>query len=81
MNIADIKCKQCGYAHTIGNGCEPQTPTPVCQCPECGETISCERVHNGIGYVYHAVHCGWGHEVTPLNQTEMQTWPAGWRKD
>lgn len=37
-----------------------------CKCPECGETTTCERVHNGLGYVWHAVHCGWGHEVEPL---------------
>lgn len=38
----------------------------LADCPLCGKTVPCERVHNGIGYVFHMVHCGWGHEVTPI---------------
>ena len=31
-------------------------------CPSCGEPVQPERTHNGICYVYHFVHCGWGHD-------------------
>ena len=62
---------------------EPVTPNPICQCPECGSMIPCERVHNGICYIYHAVHCGWGFEATPIQQLdesdEGKSWPHGWR--
>ena len=29
-------------------------------CPECGEEMSVEYVNNGVGMVWHGVHCGWG---------------------
>ena len=31
-------------------------------CPKCGELINVDRVHNGIGFVFHAVHCGYGQD-------------------
>lgn len=45
--------------------------TAKCKCPECGEVIPCERTHNGIAYVWHAVHCGWGHEVEPISMSNL----------
>lgn len=44
------------------------TDTAQCKCPTCGKIVPCERTHNGIAEVWHAVHCGYGHEVTPLTQ-------------
>ena len=32
-------------------------------CPACGKIVMPERTHNGFGYVWHFVHCGWGHET------------------
>ena len=42
---------------------------PMAECPMCGELSECERTHNGIGYVWHMVHCGWGHDqIHPVNR-------------
>lgn len=30
------------------------------RCPECGKPMEVERVHNGVAYVWHGIHCGWG---------------------
>ena len=32
----------------------------VTRCPECNEWMDVERVHNGVCYVWHGVHCGYG---------------------
>jgi len=32
------------------------------QCPECGEKMFVDYVNNGVGMVWHGVHCGWGHD-------------------
>lgn len=32
-------------------------------CDTCGP-VYVEQVHNGVGWTFHAVHCGWGHEYT-----------------
>lgn len=34
-------------------------------CPICNQPVIPERTHNGIAYVWHVVHCGWGHECEP----------------
>ena len=31
-------------------------------CPECDNVFQVERVHNGVCYVYHGIHCGWGRD-------------------
>lgn len=32
----------------------------VTKCPECNEWMDVERVHNGVCYVWHGFHCGFG---------------------
>ena len=29
-------------------------------CPTCGKVIPVDLVDNGVGMVWHGVHCGWG---------------------
>jgi len=31
-------------------------------CETCGKVVEVERVHNGVCYCWHYVHCGWGHD-------------------
>lgn len=33
---------------------------PYTDCPECGQEMYVEQVHNGIAMVWHGVHCGYG---------------------
>jgi len=36
-------------------------PVPYARCPTCDELVEVERTHNGVAWVWHMVHCGWGH--------------------
>jgi ribosomal protein L37AE/L43A len=47
-----------------------------CLCPTCGEPVKPDRVHNGIAYVWHFVHCGWGHDGGEPTMTEREAWEA-----
>ena len=31
-------------------------------CPKCNQLIDVSKTHNGIGFVWHAVHCGYGQD-------------------
>jgi hypothetical protein len=33
---------------------------PYTTCPNCRKEMEVERVHNGVCYVWHGIHCGWG---------------------
>ena len=61
-------------------------------CPDCGEVMEIERVHNGVAMVWHGVHCGWGQDAfteDAVYQTEHEAGDASlerlaaelWRND
>lgn len=41
------------------------------QCEDCGMWVPAELTHNGVAYVGHYVHCGWGHICSPDDLREM----------
>jgi hypothetical protein len=45
-------------------------------CPTCAMPIKPDRTHNGVAEVWHAVHCGWGHELPKPMMTEREAWKA-----
>ena len=39
--------------------------TGTARCPEdCGQDMEVEYVDCGVAWVWHGVHCGWGHQVS-----------------
>lgn len=54
----NIECTDCGWVDE----------TPHMYCTGCKKAVPCEEVDVGVGKVYHAVHCGWGHDNGVLNK-------------
>lgn len=47
-----------------------------CLCDTCGAPVAPDRVHNGVGYTWHYVHCGYGHDGQEPLYTEDEAWEA-----
>ena len=53
------------------------------ECEDCGELVEAEVTHNGVTYVGHYVHCGWGHQcsVDDLVKRRVLAHLTGEKKD
>ena len=50
---------------------------PKAICEDCGSLVDAELTHNGVCPVWHYVHCGWGHQLSPEDLIPDDLIPAG----